>query len=102
MEKKFFNNSLAKNIAFGLAWLFWPVAVVMHIIDKDVLDLDEKRTLVSIYVCMVASMVLAFTIVGSIVSLVISVFMIIAAIKAFMGQDFKVPLAYTLAEKIVK
>ena len=95
MDKKYLNGKLEKNIAFGLSWLLWPFALVMLILDKETLTREEKVTIVSVFVCSVACYI-------PIVGLVSAIFMIIAMIKAFMGQDYQVPLASKLAEKFVK
>ena len=102
MEKKYFGGKLDKNIAFGLAWLpviGWILAIVEFILDKDVLDLEEKRDLVSMFVTFVADIVLSVTLIGA---LVVSVLWIIKCIMSFMGKEFKVPGAYHIAAAIIK
>ena len=99
MEKKYFAGNLDKKVAFGLSWLLPIIALIELILDKDVLDLEEKREIVSVLVCAVACAVLSFTIV---LPLVIAVFAIIAAIKNFMGKTFRVPGAYHIAAAIIK
>ena len=101
--KKLLAGNLNKNITMGLAWLIPIFAIVAFIIDFKTLDVEEKRAYVSIFACCVIAGVLACTIIGIVVSLVVSVFMIIAAIKAFMGDySFKVPGAYHIAAAIIK
>lgn len=95
MDKKYLKGSLNKNIAFGLAWLAWPFAIVLLILDKDTLTREEKVNIVSIFVCAVACYI-------PVVCIVAAVFVIIAMIKAFMGKEYNVPLASKLAEKFVK
>ena len=58
MDKKYFKGNLARNITFGLSWLLqavlgcgWIAAIVLLIVDKEVLDTEDKRELVSIIVC---------------------------------------------------
>jgi uncharacterized membrane protein len=98
-KKKLLNGSLDKNIVMGLSWLVPLFALIAFIIDFKTLDVEEKRQFVSIFACLVISWVLVITIVGPFVVLV---FEIIAMIKAFMGQDFKVPGAYHIAAAIIK
>jgi hypothetical protein len=101
MEKKYFGGNLDKNVGFGLAWLFaWISALIMFIMDKDTLDLEEKRELVSIFVCSVAAVVLSFT---GIVPVAISIVCLVNAILGFVGKGtFKVPGAYHIAAAIIK
>ena len=98
--KKLLAGNLNKNITMGLAWLIPIFAIVAFIIDFKTLDVEEKRAYVSIFACCIVSGVLAITI---IVPIVVCVFVIIAAIKAFMGDySFKVPGAYHIAAAIIK
>ena len=102
MEKKLLNGSMDKKIVMGLSWIpciGWMFGLVAFILDLKTLDVEEKREFVSIFVCAAVSIVLGITI---IVPVVVSVFMIIAAINAFMGKTFKVPGAYHLAAAIIK
>ena len=96
MEKKYFGGKLDKNVAFGLAWLpCWIgaiIGIIMFILDKDTLDLEEKRELVSMFVV-------------SVVATPFGIFWILSIVKAimsFMGKEFKVPGAYHLAAAIIK
>lgn len=103
MEKKYFGGNMEKNIAYGLCWLpfiGWIISLVMFIMDKDTLDLEEKRELVSIFVCSVAAVVLSFT---GIVPVAISIVCLVNAILGFVGKGtFKVPGAYHIAAAIIK
>lgn len=101
MEKKLFGGNINKNIVMGLSWIpfLWLLGLIAFIVDFKTLDVEEKREFVSIFVCAAVSIVLGITI---IVPVVVSVFMIIAAINAFMGKTFKVPGAYHLAAAIIK
>lgn len=102
MEKKLLKGNLDKKIVMGLGWLIPIVAIVSFIIDFKELDLEEKRTFVSIFASCVIAGVLACTIIGVVVTLAVAVCMIIAAINAFMGKTFKVPGAYQIAAAIIK
>ena len=101
MEKKLFGGNINKKIVMGLSWIpfLWLLGLIAFIVDFKTLDVEEKREFVSIFVCAAVSIVLGITI---IVPVVVSVFMIIAAINAFMGKTFKVPGAYHLAAAIIK
>ncbi len=103
MEKKYLNGSLSRNITFGLSWLLgWLPAVIVWLVDKDKLDLEDKRELASMIIAAVISYVCAATIIGGIISLAIAVCCIIAAIQAFMGKSFKIPGVYHIATAIIK
>lgn len=100
MDKKYFKGNLARNIAFGLCWLLgWIPAVIVWILDKEVLDTEDKRELVSIIVCQVAAVVLSIT---CVVPLYVGVCAIIACVKAFMGKSFQIPGVYHIAKAIIK
>lgn len=99
MEKKYFGGKLDKNVAFGLSWLpaiGWILAIVEFILDKDTLDVEEKRELVSVFVVTVAACIL-----GVLAPLWFVLF-VVKAIMSFMGKEFKVPGAYHLAAAIIK
>lgn len=105
-EKKFLGGNLTKKLTFGLTWLLavvfgwgWIAALVVLIVDKDKLDLEEKREMVEVIVCAVASIVLSFTVV---VPLIIWVCSIIACVKAFTDKSFQIPGAYHIAKAIIK
>ena len=100
MDKKYFKGNLARNIAFGLCWLLgWIPAVIVWILDKEVLDTEDKRELVSIIVCQVAAVVLSWTCIAPIY---VGVCAIIACVKAFMGKSFQIPGVYHIAKAIIK
>ena len=100
MDKKFLKGNLARNITFGLCWLFgWLPAVIVWIVDKEILDVEDKRELASMIICVVASIVLSLTF---IVPLYVFVCQIIAAIQAFMGKSFQIPGVYHIAKAIIK
>ena len=69
------------------------------ILDFKVLDLEEKRELVSVLVAWAVGMLLGVTV---IVPIVVLVFAVIAAVNAFQGKSFKVPGAYHIAAAIIK
>lgn len=100
MEKKYLKGNLSRNITFGLCWLFsWIPAVIVWIVDKDELDLEDKRELASIIICAIAGTVLSLTF---IVPLYVGICGLIAAIMAFMGKSFQIPGVYHIAAAIIK
>ncbi|MBO5089481.1 MAG: hypothetical protein J6C27_01020 [Clostridia bacterium] len=100
MEKKYLNGNLSRNITFGLCWLLsWIPALIVWIVDKDNLDLEDKRELASIIICAIASTVLSLTF---IVPLYVGICGLIAAIMAFMGKTFQIPGVYHIAAAIIK
>jgi uncharacterized membrane protein len=104
-NKKLLKGAWPKNVVMGVSWLVPAFAVVAFILDYQTLDLDEKRTFVSIFITFAAAYVfaaLSVLILPAIVAIAACVFSIIAAVKAFMGEDYKVPVAYALASKIIK
>ena len=103
MEKKYLAGKLDKNIVFGLSWLIPIFGIIEFIIDKDVLDLEEKRDLVSMFVTVVAIIVLTIIpVIGWLCELVVAVLWIIKIIMSFVGKEFKIPGAYHIASAIIK
>ena len=103
MEKMLFGGRVKKNIVFGLSFLIIPwIALVSLIMDKDQLDVEEKRELVSVFFALAIAMVALVTIIGSVVTFALGVCCIIAAIQAFRGKTFHIPGAYHLAKLIIK
>ena len=101
-NKKMLNGALDKNVATGLAWIpfiGWIFALIVFIVDFKTLDVEEKRTFVSVFACALIGGILGFTV---IVPIVVAVFSIIALINAFQGKTFNVPGAYHIAAAIIK
>ena len=108
-EKKFLGGNLSKKITFGLTWLLqvlfdfgWILALVVFFVDKDKLDVEEKREMMSVVMLAALSFVCGLTIIGAVASIVFWVFALIACIKAFTGKSFKAPGAYHLAKLFIK
>lgn len=95
MNNKYLKGNLDKNIAFCLSWLLPIFAIILFVLDKETLTREEKTTLLTIFVCAVACII-------PIAGIIAWVFMIIAAIKAFKNEDYKVPYAPILAEKLAE
>ena len=106
MEKKYLSGNLTRNIAFGLTWLLsaltsfgWIAAIVLLLIDKDVLDIEDKRELVSVIIVAALAYVLAITLIVPFAAWVCS---IIACVMAFTAKPFKIPGVYQIAAAIIK
>ena len=101
MEKKYFN----RKTMFSLIWLGeilgwgWIVALVLFLTGKADLDLEDKREVVSCFVCAIVNALLGWTIV---LPLYVFVCEIIACVKAFKGDTFQIPGAYQIAKAIIK
>ncbi len=100
--KKLLGGSLNKNIVMGLSYIIPLFGIIAFIIDFKTLDVEEKRDFVTIIVACVIATVVAFTLIGMLLSGVIGVLMIVAGIMAFMGKSFKIPGAYHIAKAIIK
>ena len=103
-EKKYLNGNLTKNIAFGLCWLpmiGWIIALFVFIVDKDTLDLEEKRDLVSIFACHVIGAIAGAVSVGFL-GFAVEIVVLVRCIMAFLGKSFQVPGAYHIAKAIIK
>ena len=112
-EQKMFGGNMERNVAFGLVWLAqlpfipfgWVLALVVFLIDKDRLTLEDKRELVSVFVCAVANiigMILSFVVIGAVIPLYTLVCGIIACVYAFTHKSFHIPGAYQIAAAIIK
>lgn len=106
MEKKYLNGNLEKKIAYGLCWLpfiSWIGALILLIVDKETLDLEDKRELVSIIATTAIALILAATVVLAPLGIIIEIVMLVNAILYFVGKDaFKMPGAYQIACAIIK
>ena len=105
-EKKFLGGNLNKKLTFGLTWLAsillgfgWVVALIVLIVDKDKLDVEEKREMASVIICAIAATVLSVTVV---VPLYVWICSIIACVKAFTDGTFQSPGVYHIAKAIIK
>jgi ABC-type Fe3+ transport system permease subunit len=106
MEKKYLGGRLDRKVTFGLIWLLqallgwgWILAFVIFIMDKDNLDTEDMRELVSCVASTAICSVLGMTI---IVPLYFTVCSTIACIMAFIGKKFDIPGSYHLAKLLVK
>ncbi len=121
-EDKVLGGSLEKKLFYGLSWilaLFFPtISIVLNIIvlitDKDKLTLEDKRNSVSIFVMqafgIICGLVMIIPIIGWVIGCIAllvwavfaTIFCIIAAIKAFNKEEYKIPLVYPIASSFVK
>ena len=100
------------NIALGLSWLILPFGIVALAVDHEKMDEKEKQTWVSTYVVEGAlitynSIVSSLALISSFFSLLwlicipVIVFLVIAIVKAFKGEDYEFPIAYSFAGVIL-
>ena len=106
MEKKFLGGRVEKNVFFALCYalnclggLGWIIAVVSWIMDKDLVDVEDKREFVSMIIAWAIGTLFILT---GLVPLAVIVLCLIAAFKAYKGQTFHIPGAYHLAKLIIK
>ena len=85
------------NVALGLSYLFWPLAVIILLADKE-LTREDKVDLVAAIILGAASYILSAICIG----VVVAIYALVIAIFRFMGKDTKVVLVSDLAEKMVK
>ena len=116
-EKKILG--MPKKVCLGLGWLTLVLAIVGLAVDHEKMNKDEKKQFVSVFVgygfafiaWTIISIVQAiinaavgpelgwiFTIVGILVWCV----MLVCMIFAFLNEDFKAPVFYSIAGNFVK
>lgn len=111
---------MKKNVCFGLSWLFFPLGIVTLCVERANLSKEERQHLISIFVLEGIAIVVStfFSILTSIIyavsgwaqggliglpfELFLTVIMIIAMVKAFMGNYWNIPVVFPLAGKFVK
>ena len=111
-ETKLLGGTMSKNKAMGFTWLSsllgpagWALALAILLTDKDHLDLEDQRSLISIFVCSMAQTVavmLSFLFIPLLVIPYTLVCSIIACVFAFKGKNFKIPGIYQLVSVFVK
>ncbi len=95
MDKKMLG--MPANVALGLSYLFWPLAVIILLADKE-LTREDKVDLVASIILGVVCVVLSAICIGTL----LWIYALVIAIFRFTGKDTKVVLASDLAEKMVK
>ena len=108
------------NVAFGLTWLCFIFGIVLLAIEHEKMEREEKLEVVSCFVLVgfdiIISVVIAILgailslvelqVIANVISIVVSLaffaLFIVKMILAFMGKEWKVPVAYSMAEKFVK
>ncbi len=103
-EKKYLGMS--KNVFLCLTWVLtavlglgWITALIVFLQDREGMDVEFKRELVSVFVAAIACLVLSCTF---IVPIYVFICSIIAAVKAYKGGTFKIPGVYQIAAAIIK
>ena len=110
-EKKYLG--MPRNVNFGLTWLCFIFGIVLLAIEHEKMDKEDKLEIVSCFCAagILYTLGIVFSIVfgilgigwlGGIIFTVFEILFIVKMILAFLGKEWKVPLAYQLAEKFVK
>lgn len=110
-EKKYLG--MPRNVNFGLTWLCFIFGIVLLAIEHEKMDREDKVEVVSCFVFMgfyiivttICSIVFGLLELGwitTIIGLVLYVIAIVKMILAFVGKEWKLPVAYQMAEKFVK
>lgn len=104
-NKKLLRGAWPKNVVMGVSWLIPVFGIVAFILDFNTLDYEEKKDFVTIFVSDAIILICTFVswlVLPAILEIVVFVFMVIAAIKAFKGESYKIPVLSDLAAKFVK
>ena len=110
-EQKYLG--MPRNVNFGLTWLCFIFGIVLLAIEHEKMDREDKVEVVSCFVLFgfyiivmtIVSIVfglLGLPVVSTIISLVLWVVALVKMILAFCSKEWKLPVAYQLAEKFVK
>jgi len=95
--EKTVKKSSDSNLLAALSY-FWILSVVLYITKKDdkYIAFHAKQGIV----LFIASFVMIVPFLGFLANLVIFVVALIGAIKAYQGEEYKIPVVYNIAEKI--
>ena len=110
-EKKYLG--MPRNVNFGLTWLCFIFGIVLLAIEHEKMDREDKVEVVSCFVymgfCMIVSIVFGIVFgllqlgwISTIISTLLWVVALVKMILAFCSKEWKLPVAYQLAEKFVK
>ena len=110
-EKKYLG--MPTNVCFGLTWLCFIFGIVLLAIEHEKMEREDKVEVVSCFVffgfwiivstiCSIVFGLLELSWIGSIIMLGLWVIALVKMILAFMGKEFKLPVAYQIAEGFVK
>ena len=110
-EKKYLG--MPRNVNFGLTWLCFIFGIVLLAIEHEKMDREDKVEVVSCFVfigfymivAMITGIVFGLLELGWVSSLICFALYVIAIVKmilAFCSKEWKLPIAYQLAEKFVK
>ena len=96
--------SVRKNVLFGFALIFWPLALVVFLTEKAELTVEEKRILAWSWITAIGDVICGcIPFVGWIASVVLTVFWIIAIVQMFRGQfQYKMILISAIADGVIK
>ena len=110
-EKKYLG--MPRNVNFGLTWLCFIFGIVLLAIEHEKMDREDKVEVVSCFVYMGFVMIVAVITgiifgllqlgwISTIISTLLWVVALVKMILAFCSKEWKLPVAYQLAEKFVK
>ena len=111
-EKKYLG--MPRNVNFGLTWLCFIFGIVLLAIEHEKMDREDKVEVVSCFVYMgfwmivssiltiIFSIILQLGWISTIISTLLWVVALVKMILAFCSKEWKLPVAYQLAEKFVK
>ena len=114
-EKKYLG--MPRNVNFGLTWLCFIFGIVLLAIEHEKMDREDKVEVVScfvffgFYIIVMTIVSIVFGIVfgllqlgwiSTIISILLWVVALVKMILAFCSKEWKLPVAYQLAEKFVK
>lgn len=111
-EKKYLG--MPRNVNFGLTWLCFIFGIVLLAIEHEKMDREDKVEVVSCFVffgfyiivttiCSILfNIILELSWISAIIGLALWVIALVKMILAFVGKEWKLPVAYQLAEKFVK
>ncbi len=117
VEDKVLGGSVDKKTFFGLIWLAFCTScfafiafvlnIVVLIIDKDRLTTEEKRCAAAMFVMqIVTAVLLCIPYLGWLALIFVGIYhficSLIAALMAFQGKLFRIPIAYHIAAIFIK
>lgn len=110
-EKKYLG--MPRNVNFGLTWLCFIFGIVLLAIEHEKMDREDKVEVVSCFVffgfyiivttiCSIVFGLLGLGWITTIIGLALWVIALVKMILAFCSKEWKLPIAYQMAEKFVK
>jgi uncharacterized membrane protein len=79
-----------------LSWLFWPIAIIVLLLEdkkqRPFIKYHAVQSLVLGVIATIISVVLSFIIIGCVVAVAWGIYVIYLAIKAYQGEWVTIPL----------